>query len=129
MVGTKGELMAGLGVTRMTSRHRFVLAACALLAVVALVMIAELNGVLAAMRTDGGVAGSVTDLQVRLVPPRLPTENDVLAIVTSWKAYDLNVVQAAPRAPLRRPDRHGQRRAEAGLVPPRAPLRRLRGAA
>ena len=121
--------MAGLGVTRITSRHRFALARARSSPSWRSSMIAELNGVLAAMRTDGGVAGSVTDLQVSARAPRLPTENDVHRHRRVVEGLRPQRRPGRPGAPLRRADRDGQRRAAPGLVPPRAPVRRLRGAA
>lgn len=88
--------MAAIGVTPSTPRRRFLLATVALLALVAIVMIGELNSVLSSMRSDGGIAGNLTDLTVRVVPPRVPTEADVQGVITSWRAYDAGVVQAAP---------------------------------
>ena len=88
--------MAGIGVTPTTARQRLVLVTAALVAVVALVMIAQLNGLLAGSRVDGGVAGSVSDLSVSLLPAELPDEAEILSVVGSWKAYDTEVVQARP---------------------------------
>ena len=88
--------MAGIGVTPTTARQRLVLVTAALVAAVALVMIAQLNGLLAGSRVDGGVAGSVSDLSVSLLPAELPDEAEILSVVGSWKAYDTEVVQARP---------------------------------
>ena len=88
--------MAGIGVTPTTARQRLVLITAALVAAVALVMIAQLNGLLAGSRVDGGVAGSVSDLSVSLLPAELPDEAEILSVVGSWRAYDTEVVQARP---------------------------------
>jgi hypothetical protein len=88
--------MAAIGVSPATARQRLVLVTMALLAAVTLVAIAQLNQLLHDMRTDGRVTGGVDDLTVSILPPRVPSETDVEAVVETWRAYDLRVVSADP---------------------------------
>src|SRR5262245_17166805 len=88
--------MAGIGVSPTTSRQRWLLVTCALAAVVTLVVIAQLNGLLADSRLAGGVSGGVEDLRVSVVPPDMPDAAKITSVVGSWKAFDTAVVQADP---------------------------------
>jgi hypothetical protein len=88
--------MAAIGVSPASARQRIVLVTAALLAAVTLVAIAQLNELLHDMRSDGSVAGSLDDLTVSILPPRVPSEADVEAVVGAWRGFDSRVVSASP---------------------------------